>query len=85
MLLLDIILSIFVNDRRIVVFICIAIDCANGANYKIASDVFKRLNANIIPISINNDGYLINENCGANHIENLLEEVKIQSNSERIL
>jgi len=55
----------------------VAIDCANGSNYKIASEVFKRLNANIIPTSINNDGYLINKNCGANHIENLVEEVKI--------
>lgn len=57
----------------------IAIDCANGSNYKIASTVFKRLNANIVPISINNNGFLINEKCGANHIENLVEEVKIHN------
>ena len=57
----------------------IAIDCANGSNYKIASTVFKRLNANVIPISINNDGYSINKDCGANHIDNLVNEVKIHN------
>ena len=55
----------------------VVIDCANGSNYKIAAEVFKRLNANIIPISINNNGYMINEKCGANHIENLVQEVKL--------
>lgn len=53
----------------------IALDCANGANYKLAYLVFKKLNANIINISTSNDGYNINKDCGAQYIDNLKDEV----------
>ncbi len=53
----------------------IALDAGNGSNYKIAPEVFKRLGANIVPICCENDGEKINENCGAEHIELLKQEV----------
>ncbi len=53
----------------------IAIDCANGSNYQIALDVFKKLHANIVPIAYANDGLNINNECGAQHVENLQREV----------
>ena len=43
----------------------IIIDCANGATYHIAEDVFKELGASTIMINNNPDGYNINRNCGS--------------------
>ena len=57
----------------------IAIDCANGSNYKIAPYVFKKLGANVICCSCNNDGENINKDCGANHIYTLCNEVKLHN------
>ena len=54
----------------------IVLDCANGSNYSIAPFLFKKLNADVIEISCNNDGQNINNNCGANHINNLVNKVK---------
>jgi len=54
----------------------IVLDCANGSNYKIAPYIFKKFGANVIPIFCNNDGQNINNNCGANHIEKIVETVK---------
>ncbi len=54
----------------------IAIDCANGASYKIAPKVLKRLKANVVVINANPDGKNINLNCGALHPEAVAEVVK---------
>jgi phosphoglucosamine mutase len=43
----------------------IIVDCANGATYHIAPDVFRELGAEVIEISVNPDGFNINENCGS--------------------
>lgn len=53
----------------------IVIDCANGSNYLIAPLIYERFGANVIRVSCNNDGNLINKKCGANHIEHLIKEV----------
>lgn len=53
----------------------IIIDSANGSNYSIAPHVYKTLGANVIEVACKNAGNQINKNCGANHIENLLNEV----------
>ncbi|HOL48685.1 MAG TPA: phosphoglucosamine mutase [bacterium] len=53
----------------------IAIDCANGATYKVAPTVFSELDAEIFPINIKPDGININLNCGALHTERLKENV----------
>jgi len=45
----------------------IVVDCANGALYKIAPSIFKKLGANIIAINAKNDGALINHECGSTY------------------
>lgn len=51
------------------------LDCANGAAYKIAPEVFKKLGAKVICISNKADGLMINDGCGALHTENLIKTV----------
>ncbi len=53
----------------------IVIDCANGATYHIAPDVFVELGANVVPISNTPDGLNINEKCGATSTEVLAKKV----------
>ena len=53
----------------------IIIDCANGATYHIAEDVFKELGVSTIMINNNPDGYNINQDCGATDTRRLQEEV----------
>ncbi len=53
----------------------IAIDCANGASYKIAPEVLKKLKANIVVINNRPDGKNINLNCGALHPEAIAKTV----------
>jgi phosphoglucosamine mutase len=43
----------------------IVVDCANGATYHIAPDVFSELGAEVVAIGNKPDGFNINENCGA--------------------
>lgn len=54
----------------------IAIDCANGASYKIAPEVLKKLKAKVIVINNKPTGKNINLNCGALHPETVAEVVK---------
>ena len=49
----------------------IVIDCANGAAYQIAPEVFRRLGANVVAINDQPDGHNINLDCGSLHIERL--------------
>ena len=53
----------------------IAVDCANGAAYKVAPMVFAELGAEVMAIGVDPDGTNINENCGALHPEALSREV----------
>ena len=53
----------------------VVLDCANGATIKKAAIVFKELGATVIEVSSNPNGRNINENCGSNNPENLIEEV----------
>ena len=43
----------------------IVVDCANGAAYKIAPQVFQELGAFVIPLGVQPNGLNINENCGS--------------------
>lgn len=54
----------------------IAIDCANGASYKIAPEVLKKLNATVMVINNKPTGKNINLNCGALHPETVATVVK---------
>ena len=54
----------------------IVVDCANGASYNIAPNVFEELGATVIPIAANPDGLNINLGCGATNPQLLAAKVK---------
>ncbi|MBQ5796611.1 MAG: phosphoglucosamine mutase, partial [Firmicutes bacterium] len=54
----------------------LAIDCANGASYKVAEKVFRELGADVTVIGNQPDGININAKCGSTHPEQLQELVK---------
>jgi phosphoglucosamine mutase len=47
----------------------IALDCANGAAYRVAPAVFEELGAEVIPTGVEPDGENINADCGSLHPE----------------
>ncbi|OFZ21716.1 MAG: phosphoglucosamine mutase [Bdellovibrionales bacterium GWB1_55_8] len=47
----------------------VALDCANGAAYKVAPLVFEELGAEVIKKGVNPNGHNINDKCGALHPE----------------
>jgi phosphoglucosamine mutase len=53
----------------------IALDCGNGASYRLAPELFRRLGADVVAICTSPDGRNINLNCGALHLEPLQEAV----------
>jgi len=53
----------------------IVVDCANGATYNIAQNVFEELGAKIIMINNQPNGYNINDKCGATDTTHLQQEV----------
>ena len=55
---------------------CVGLDVANGATYKVAEKVFKKLGINYKIISNQPNGININDNCGSTHLENLKKFVK---------
>lgn len=53
----------------------IIVDCANGATYHIAPNVFSELGADVIAIADKPDGFNINKNCGSTAPESLRQRV----------
>jgi phosphoglucosamine mutase len=53
----------------------VLLDCANGATYRVAPEVFRRLGANVTAVADTPDGRNINSDCGSTHIERLAERV----------
>jgi phosphoglucosamine mutase len=53
----------------------IVLDCANGATYKVAPEVFFELGAEVINLANSPDGRNINLECGSQHPERLAEAV----------
>ncbi len=49
----------------------IALDCANGAAYKLGPELFRSLGAEVISIGVSPDGRNINAGCGSLHLESL--------------
>jgi phosphoglucosamine mutase len=43
----------------------LALDCAHGAAYRVAPDVFEELGARVVSMGVAPDGYNINEHCGS--------------------
>lgn len=54
----------------------IAVDCANGASYKVAPSALKALGAEVVVINADPDGCNINVRCGSTHPDALSEFVK---------
>jgi len=53
----------------------VVLDCANGATYHIAPNVFSELGATIIPLAVEPNGTNINRGCGSTSPESLQEKV----------
>ncbi len=54
----------------------IVMDCAHGATYRVAPEVFSELGAEIISIGVRPNGKNINHKCGATHPEGMATLVK---------
>jgi phosphoglucosamine mutase len=54
----------------------VMLDCANGATYHVAPEIFRRLGAKVTVIADKPDGRNINADCGSTHIEQLGEHVR---------
>lgn len=50
-------------------------DCANGAAFRVAPEVLRRLGATVIVLNDSPDGVNINKGCGSTHLEQLQEAV----------
>ncbi|MCL2575646.1 MAG: phosphoglucosamine mutase [Defluviitaleaceae bacterium] len=54
----------------------IALDCANGAAFEVAPDVFEQLGATVHIMGDSPDGANINDKCGSTYISTLVEFMK---------
>jgi phosphoglucosamine mutase len=54
----------------------VAIDCANGAGYKVAPTTLYELGAEVFPVGVEPNGTNINADCGSTHPATLAEAVK---------
>ena len=54
----------------------IVVDCANGAAYQVAPQVFEELGAEVVAVGVHPDGRNINDGCGALHPELTAAEVR---------
>jgi len=54
----------------------ILLDCANGATYRAAPEIFRRLGAHVDVLAEEPDGRNINDGCGSTHIEGLADAVR---------
>ena len=53
----------------------ILLDCANGATYRAAPEIFRRLGAEVEAIADDPDGRNINDECGSTHLDRLIESI----------
>jgi phosphoglucosamine mutase len=54
----------------------LVVDCAHGAAYHAAPDVFHELGAEVVPIAVSPNGFNINDGVGAVHSSHLAEHVR---------
>jgi phosphoglucosamine mutase len=54
----------------------VALDCANGATYRAAPEIFRRLGADVDVVADHPDGRNINAGCGSTHVEVLAAHVR---------
>jgi phosphoglucosamine mutase len=53
----------------------VLLDCANGATYQVAPEIFRRLGADVTVVADAPDGRNINADCGSTHVQALAEIV----------
>ena len=53
----------------------VLLDCANGATFRAAPEIFRRLGATVTVIAHEPDGRNINDGCGSTHVETLAERI----------
>ncbi|MGO9794280.1 MAG: phosphoglucosamine mutase [Solirubrobacteraceae bacterium] len=53
----------------------VLLDCANGATYQVAPEIFRRLGARVSVIADAPDGRNINAGCGSTHVDELARKV----------
>ncbi|WP_372790599.1 phosphoglucosamine mutase [Paraconexibacter sp.] len=53
----------------------VLLDCANGATFRAAPEIFRRLGATVTVLADEPDGRNINAGCGSTHVEALAEQV----------
>jgi phosphoglucosamine mutase len=54
----------------------VLIDCANGATYRVAPEIFRRLGAEVTVVAASPNGRNINDGCGSTHVAKLGEQVR---------
>ena len=54
----------------------VLLDCANGATYRVAPEIFRRLGADVTAIAVEPDGRNINDGCGSTHVESLADAMR---------
>jgi phosphoglucosamine mutase len=54
----------------------VAIDCANGAAYKVAPTALYELGAEVIPVGVSPNGVNINDECGSTHPASITAAVR---------
>jgi phosphoglucosamine mutase len=57
------------NGRRVL------LDCANGATFRAAPEIFRRLGAEVTVLADQPDGRNINDGCGSTHLDLVREEM----------
>jgi phosphoglucosamine mutase len=53
----------------------ILLDCANGATYRAAPEIFRRLGAEIETLADEPDGRNINDGCGSTHLDGVVQRM----------
>jgi phosphoglucosamine mutase len=53
----------------------VLLDCANGATYRAAPEIFRRLGAEVEVLADQPDGRNINDGCGSTHLEGIVGEI----------
>ncbi|MBJ7329916.1 MAG: phosphoglucosamine mutase [Solirubrobacteraceae bacterium] len=54
----------------------VLLDCAHGATYRVAPEIFRRLGAHVEVIGDEPDGRNINDGCGSTHLDGLADAMR---------
>src|SRR5204862_5337835 len=54
----------------------VLLDCANGATYRVAPEIFRRLGARVEASAVEPDGRNINDGVGSTHVESLADRIR---------